>query len=242
MRCREEKQSNNLLSKPKEKTKLLGTPVLPRCLVGLHILGSEADGTRQLIHRLEAMYFAEYEIGSPRTDLLLGLIQLNYLRALVANIDVLGLKASDMHDDAISPFCISGTWHHAGTQLPPGLSPSILQSTLRHHPWIDLLPSSKFRDNLILAEDTYDDVELCHDMRGYQTSIEKHTGVIVWKDPWDPLGWELTETFYKKWSWALRDCWDLFQSTNTWRMKRGEKLLFPTIGIVEIHDCTASTI
>jgi hypothetical protein len=220
-----------LLSKSKKKAKLSETPNLPRCLVGLHILGSQADDTRRSIHRLEAMYYAEYKIGSPRTDLLLGLVQLNYLRALIANIDVLGLKAADMHDDAISPFCTSGAWEHAGRQLPSSLRPTILQSTLPHHPWLDLLPSSKFRDNLILAEDTYDDVELCHDMCGYQTSIEKHTGVIVWKDPWDPLGWELTETFYKKWSWALQDCWDLFQSTNSWRMKRGEKPLFPTVAL-----------
>lgn len=201
------------------------------CLSGLHILGSDSEASRQTIHKLEAVAFAEYARGFPRPEFLLGLTQLNFLRALFSNIDVLGLSASDMHDDTISPFCTANSWHaeHSEINLPESLKPTKIQRSVFHHPWIDLLPSSKMRDNLILAGDTFDDIDLCHDLCGYRASYknEKHSGVIVWKDPWDSTGWEVTETFLRKWSWVLKDCWDLFRSTNHWRAKRGERPLFP---------------
>jgi hypothetical protein len=217
----------------RQVTSLSAKPTDFACLSGLQILGSGSETSRKTIQQLEAQAFAEYSKGLPRPDLLLGLTQLNFLRALYSNIDILGLSENEMHDDAISPFCTANSWHaeHSESTLPQCLKPTSIQRSEFHHPWIDLLPSSNMRDNLILAGDTFDDIELCHDLCGYRAASrnEKHGGVIVWKDPWDPTGWEVTETFMRKWGWVLRDCWDLFQSTNHWRAKRGERPLFPRI-------------
>lgn len=45
-------------------------------------------------------------------------------------------------------------------------------------------------------------------------------GLIVWGEPWDLSGWEVTEGFVNKWSWVLEGCIDLFVSSNFWRAKR----------------------
>lgn len=79
------------------------------------------------------------------------------------------------------------------------------------------------RDNLIAVESFIDEYGLCADLC---SSIEGTAGILVWKDPWDPTGWEVTSSFASVWGLAIKDCWDLFRSTNYWRLKRGEKPLF----------------
>ncbi|PYI00279.1 hypothetical protein BO78DRAFT_439101, partial [Aspergillus sclerotiicarbonarius CBS 121057] len=190
--------------------------------------------------QLEAMIHIEVAAGSPRADLLLRVTRLNILRALNTNIDVLGYRAVDMQDDdALSMFSTIGprcpVTYNREDVLPPALQPTLIQQTVPHHPWLDLIPIPKMRDNLILAESVMDDIQLCHDMCGHERSRAGHdrnsgmgeTGVIVWKDPWDPEGWEVTETFVRLWGWAVQDCWELFRSTNAWRKQRGERPLFP---------------
>ncbi|KAF2249581.1 hypothetical protein BU26DRAFT_540745 [Trematosphaeria pertusa] len=181
----------------------------------------------RLISRLEAAACAEYALGTPRTDLLLGLVQLNVLRALIVNIDVLGFSAAEMHDDALSPFSTAGPWHtaHTKNQLPAALMPTSLQRSVCHHPWLDLLPIPQLRDNLLRASLPLDEDELCHDLCGFRSAAEGLSGVIVWKDPWDPTGWEITGTFLRRWGGMLKECWGLFQSTNYWRARRGESRL-----------------
>ncbi|KAL2220361.1 hypothetical protein M432DRAFT_315163 [Thermoascus aurantiacus ATCC 26904] len=95
--------------------------------------------------------------------------------------------------------------------------------TVPHHPWLDLLPVPRMRDNLLLAGDSFDDTRLCHDLGGYQSVRTGRTGVIVWGDPWDPNGLEVTDAFVTAWGWVIQDCWDLFEK---WRAQRGEKPLF----------------
>jgi hypothetical protein len=200
-------------------------------------MGPTANDTKRILSRLEAVIYKEFATGSPCADLLLGLTQLNILRALNANIDVLGYRAADMHDDAVSVFSTLGPLRaeHDDQVLPPALQPTIVQQTIPHHPWLDLIPIPKMRDNLIRAGESIDDVQLCYDLCGYRSSgtgdkratTEKgETGVVVWKDPWDPCGWEVTESFLRRWGWIVRDCWELFVSTDMWRRKRGEKPLF----------------
>ncbi|KAI7774405.1 hypothetical protein LA080_008799 [Diaporthe eres] len=48
--------------------------------------------------------------------------------------------------------------------------------------------------------------------------------LIVWKDPWDPSGWEVTEGFLRKWGFLLRGDGedDVVRATNRWRALRGE--------------------
>lgn len=60
------------------------------------------------IRHVEILIYAEYTARSPRTELLLGLTQLNFLRALITNMDVLHLSPAQMDDEALSPFNLVG--------------------------------------------------------------------------------------------------------------------------------------
>ncbi|KAL6229064.1 hypothetical protein BDW75DRAFT_225735 [Aspergillus navahoensis] len=52
------------------------------------------------------------------------------------------------------------------------------------------------------------------------------TGIVVWKEPWDPCGWEVTKSSIQRWGWTVRNCSELLHSTNAWRRYRGGKPLF----------------
>jgi hypothetical protein len=196
------------------------------------IFGPTSEKARQIIQTLEIMIHAEFALGSPHTDMLLGVTRLNILRALNTNTDVLGYDSVKlMSDDAQSPFSMVGPMvaDSERTLLPLALRPTQIQRTVPHHPWLDLFPIPRMRDIMILAGDSYDDERLCHDMLGDRYScvdLEGKAGLIVWKDPWDPTGWEVTPAYMKFWGWTVQGCWDLFSSTNAWRAKRGEKALF----------------
>ncbi|KAL4811994.1 hypothetical protein BDW67DRAFT_179138 [Aspergillus spinulosporus] len=211
----------------------------------LSILGPHAEKSRHILRHLESLFYAEYAANSPRTDLLLGLTRVNFLRALHTNIEVLGYSAAEMHDDALSQFGAAGPVKPSlrptdSALFPASLQPTSIQLTIPHHPWLDLLPFPQMRDNLILAGAGvgegrgYDDVQLCRDMCGYGTlSLPAdrtvgigETGIIIWRDPWDPDGWEVTETFLRRWRWVVAGCTELFRATNRWRAIRGERPLF----------------
>jgi len=167
----------------------------------------------------------DYVIGSPRTDLLLTLVQFNVFRALISNTFSLGFTMEWLDEAAISPFC-TGIFEQVRLSSPPSLHPTTLQRSISHHPWIDLFPFPQLRDNLLLAGDSYDETALCNDLVDFCDVTHENTGLIVWKEPWDPSGWEVTEAFLSKWSWVIIGCGDLVQSTNYWRAKRGERPLF----------------
>jgi hypothetical protein len=191
----------------------------------LYNLGIHSEETKWVLHQLECICHDHYLTGSPRTELLLGLTQLNLARALINNTEILGYQSILMHNEALSPFCIAGP-SLAGNELmslPISLRPTALQLSTPHHPWLDLFPSPQMRDNLIVLEPLVDEYGLCEDLC---ISMEGTAGILVWKDPWDPAGWEVTRSFMSAWGLAVHNCWDLFQSTNYWRLKRGEKLLF----------------
>ncbi|KAL4771052.1 hypothetical protein BDW60DRAFT_208595 [Aspergillus nidulans var. acristatus] len=209
------------------------------------ILGPQAEKSKYILRRLESLFYAEYAANSPRTDLLLGLTRVNFLRALHTNIEVLGYSAAELHDEALSQFGTAGPVKPSlrptdNALFPASLQPTPIQLTVPHHPWLDLLPFPQMRDNLILAEvgvgegRGYDDVQLCRDMCGYGTLSlpadrrpgNGETGIIIWKDPWDPDGWEVTETFLRRWGWVVAGCTELFRATNRWRAVRGERPLF----------------
>lgn len=86
------------------------------------------------------------------------------------------------------------------------------------------------RDNAIMLEGTIDHDDLCSDVigglyEGYKdTDIEKN-GMLVWSDPWDVTGWELTDGFVKKWGFLVHGCQDMIEATNKWRAARAEEPL-----------------
>lgn len=195
----------------------------------VRILEPDSPKTKTTIKRLEMMAYQCYMLGSPRTDLLFNLYQLNFTRALMENIRILGLTSDNLHDDAVSPFNTAGPRQYGFEQfIPTDLRPTVVQRSVLHHPWLDLLPDPQMRDNLILAEGMFDEEQLCLDMKGAGSVRSGNTGIIVWKDPWDPSGWEVTEKFARSWGWIIWNCHDLLKSTNYWRAKRNEKPLFWT--------------
>jgi hypothetical protein len=198
-----------------------------RRLNGLRIIGPDADESLGLVSRLASALQTAYAMGTPRTELLVGLVQINMLQAMFYNMNLIGLAATEMADDAVSPFCLSGTSQPLRSEMsfPKTLVPTALQRSVVHHPWIDILPIPNLRNNLIKFQDSMDEEELCHDLCSYQHLRDEVAGVIVWRDPWDPSGWEVTTAFLLRWGWVMKDCWDLFDSTNYWRAKRGEKPL-----------------
>lgn len=147
------------------------------------------------------------------------------------------------------------TGYQPSGNIPDSLRPTPLQRSTPHEVWIDLLPSARMRDNAIVAvaegrlrnEDLCADIlrgicgegKGCGESKGRGQALQDGTGpgghdgndgdearLIVWKDPWDPSGWEVTEGFLKKWGFLLRggggDEDDMVRATNRWRALRGE--------------------
>lgn len=196
----------------------------------VNILNIESEHNRVIMRNFEAFAYQYYAARAPATTLRPSLSQFNFIRALWSNVEVLSLSSSQLSDDdALSPFnSLEPNQAETSTamfaRLPAGLRPTDLQRATLHHPWIDLLPIPEMRDNLFRRGfDSFDEEELCHDMRG---RANQDPGVLVWHDPWDPSGWEVTESFVRSWGWAVAGCWELFRSTNKWRARRGEKPLF----------------
>ncbi|KAL6802807.1 hypothetical protein GGI42DRAFT_32888 [Trichoderma sp. SZMC 28013] len=165
---------------------------------------------------------------------LLTLVHNNIIRGLTANASLLNYPWSTIcQDDALSNFSpptpnldLSTTQSH----LPVNLYPTSLQYEETHHPWLDLIPSPQFRDNLlrILATASPEwnfETELCEDVTGVgrlQLSCSR-PGFMVWgENSWDAHNWEVTEEFAQKWHDLMDGCYDLIASTNEWRQKRGE--------------------
>jgi hypothetical protein len=160
--------------------------------------------------------------------MLASVIKFNLCRALESNSACLGFGSGWQLENEISPFFRYKAPLSPELQAyPTYLRPTLLQNTVEHHPWIDLLPLPEMRDNILRLGDTYDDAPLCHDI---VLDLEGGcTGLIVWGNPWDPRSWEVTEDFARKWPWVLQHCFELFRATNMWRAKRGEPKLFSDI-------------
>jgi len=198
-----------------------------RAIENVHILDADSEIAQATMRHLEMLAQNFYRLGSPRTDLLIHLIQFNFTKALIENIKIFGLTSNDMDDDALSPFNTEGPRKHDfHAFLPDSLRPTSIQFSTPHHPWLDLLPSAQMRDNLISAGESYDETRLCLDMKGCGRIRSERSGIIIWREPWDPSGWEITEAFAREWGWVIWNCHDLFRSTNHWRQQRSERPLF----------------
>ncbi|KAI1375967.1 hypothetical protein F4677DRAFT_445683 [Hypoxylon crocopeplum] len=157
---------------------------------------------------------------------LLVLIQYNVLRALMTNMSILSIlsriplecgAALNIKDLPSPP-----------ESIPPSLESTQLQKRIRHDAWIDIVPWSNMRDNFLLNRGKYDEDDLCVDMVGglYEGFDEVQTrGLIVWGEPWSETGWEVSKGFATKWSFLLKGCDALVESTNRWRESRGEERL-----------------
>ncbi|KAE9372785.1 hypothetical protein N431DRAFT_545292 [Stipitochalara longipes BDJ] len=163
-------------------------------------------------------------------DHLIPLVQFNAFRATLTNMLILSVSHLIPHECDISTALQTTPLFIPPVTPPPSLAPTPLQQSVPHDMWIDLLPHGTMRDNAIRTMDTFNHHEICSDMLGGhdqgRNTIE-WTGVLVWGNPWEVSGWEVTEGFVNKWGFLLRDCWEIIAATNHWRAKRGdEPLLF----------------
>jgi hypothetical protein len=168
-----------------------------------------------------------HQPGSPALDHVLMLVKFNVFRAMVSNGLDLGYPPGESmnDDDAQSLFAGVGTEQWLAHPVPAALQPTQLQRKMAHHPWIDILPDPRMRDNLLLAGDSYDDMEICADLVGFFSESKGRTGLVVWGEPWDIDGWEVTESFVEHWGWTNRGCKQLLKATNYWRGLRGDEPL-----------------
>jgi hypothetical protein len=165
-------------------------------------------------------------MGSPGTDNLFVLVKFNIFRALVSNCKDLGIAVHDtLVDESVSPFPNSAQPPINSLRLPAALWPTTLQKQIPHHPWIDTLPIPRMRDNLLQAKDAYNEEGLCTDLIGHGNNASSGIGMVIWGEPWDPAGWEVTEPFLQHWGWTIRGCYQLAAATNSWRQRRGERPL-----------------
>jgi hypothetical protein len=179
-----------------------------------------------------------YSRGEPSADHLLTLTKVNVVRAFTRNLRSLGWPRTCMERSAISPFVKVSELpqainHLAGScdynRIPASLRPTHRQQSVPHHPWLDLFPLARMRDNLIAADrDGWDCEQLCSDIMGFWGRAEQRPGgiaLLVWGEPSDVSSWEVTEGFLREWAWVVRGCPEILESTNAWRRKRGEKLI-----------------
>lgn len=126
------------------------------------------------------------------------------LAALLTNKYILAIDCSKL---------IPGIHIQPTVLTPPALTPTALQESKPHLPYIDFLPFPQFRDNLLRAGDVVQPIEIWNDMISGK--------LRVWgKTPWDRRGWEMQEEFVNRWWWVIAD--DILEETNFWRVSRGE--------------------
>lgn len=189
------------------------------------------DSRRLLVEFAQEAY-RSYMLGSPTSEHLLTLTKVNVFRAYIDNMKIIGGFNEGICDDAISKFCDTEgsdnkSLEEEFNKLPLSLRPTKVQRTIPHHPWLDFFPHPRMRDNLINAESTWDDEELCVDLMAFWGGQpDADAGLLVWGEPWDYRNWEMTEPFLKKYQWVVRGCTEMMTATNAWRAKRGEKLIF----------------
>lgn len=185
---------------------------------------------QELMRRFSEHAYQSYMQGTPALSHLPLLLKYNVASGLARNAEILGVTAQYYDWYGISPLNKQGPLlgSEAAAQWPAGLRPTDLQSSIEHHPWLDLFPWPKVRNNMLQAFQRcepidYED-ELCHDVCEYN-HLDRRPILIVWGPSEDYRNWEIDPIFLEKWGWLLSGCYEVFETTNYWRVKRGEKPL-----------------
>lgn len=136
------------------------------------------------------------------------IVNASMLNGIILSCDTLTM----MDEDALSPFTNQMA---LSPNIPKDLEPTQMQRTVPHHPYIDIIPFSGFRDKMLRFMDIIDEDDLCCMM---------HTDWGVWGSrPWDKTSWEVGEKFAKKY-WFLMDD-EMRRASDFWRGQRGLKPL-----------------
>lgn len=164
---------------------------------------------------------------------LLTVVQNNVLKGFISNMLPLRLtQALISQEDSMSIFVLqpNDRWRRTFIQLPPSLEPSSLQLTVPHHPWTDILPCSKLRDNIILALRSMSDeqqTELCEDIvgAGKLQAAGHGPGLLLWGDAFCLENWEVSEALLKKWCDIFKNCSILLKASGLRGYHRGFRVL-----------------
>lgn len=156
------------------------------------------------------------------------LTRINTFDALARNAIVLGIPVHSLEsDDGNSLFNFQSPPRpgEESLALPIDLCPTALQRRVQHHPWLDLLPIPKMRDNILcgIQAGELDEDQLCNEIICEILDLDapSKASLIIWGDPWSISGWELSPRFFAKWSHLLGGCDEVLDATNYWRQKRG---------------------
>jgi hypothetical protein len=163
---------------------------------------------------------------------LITLIQYNVLRGIMSNLAACSLLR------CIPESCggaILKAIFPSPSALPPSFTPTSMQLSVPHNPWVDSIPCPNLRDNIIRAETStsLDEDELCNDLCGglYDGFDDcEQRGMLVWGEPWRIDSWEISPGLAQKWGWLFKGCEEMIESTNRWREQRGEERL-----VVEVY-------
>jgi hypothetical protein len=194
-----------------------------------HLSKEDAARARAMLERFAEQALMSYALGDPSADHYLKLIQLNTINAFTSNAAALGYRFDWLVCESISPFGYDGHSHHAvspiAATVPSSLAPTHLQLTTKHHPWLDLFPLPRLRDNALIAVSVLSPAD---EQRFFEDVMESDgknewTGLLVWGEAWDPQNWEVSIPFLQRWPWLIRGCPELIISTNRWRRRRGER-------------------
>lgn len=208
-----------------------------------HCSEEDAARGRAMLQRFAEQALERYMTGDPCADHYLKLIQFNIINGFTKNAAVLGYQFDWLICAAVSPFgCDDATRKAYGTSvassIPSSLMPTKLQLTMRHHPWLDLFPLPRMRDNLLVAINLLspeEEQQLFEDVMESGGGKSEWTGLVVWGEPWDPQNWEVSRPFLERWAWLLKGCPEIIESTNRWRSLRGERPI-PAPGFVLEED------
>ncbi|KAH8889168.1 hypothetical protein GQ53DRAFT_723354 [Thozetella sp. PMI_491] len=192
---------------------------------------SSAHENRARLVAFARQAYDDYMSGTPRHTQLPTVVKINVFTAVNQNALALNLSPQWLDGEAVSPFGSLAPKRAlacpTSTVYPDSLRPTPCQLSTPHHPWIDLLPFPRLRDNILYAinlSNPLDEDALCLDMVDISDlSYDARYSIVVWGSPWDPNSWEVTPDFARKWGVLLRGCHDLLVSTNYWRLKRGER-------------------
>lgn len=185
---------------------------------------------RAILKRFAEQALTSYMTADPCADHHLKLIQLNIINGFTRNAAALGFNFDWLICESISPFSRDGQSPKPGraraASVPSSLMPTSMQLRTKHHPWLDLFPLPKMRDNLLIAASIItaeDEQRLFEDVMESGGGRNEWAGLVVWGEPWDPQSWEISVPFLQKWGWLLRGCPEIIVSTNHWRGQRGEE-------------------
>ena len=150
------------------------------------------------------------------------LTRLNAFDALARNALVLGIPVECLEsDEGVSPFTLQGPQQLTdGTSqnFPAHLSPTALQQTVKHHPWLDLFPIPRMRDNILqgIQKGRLDAGELCDEFVCDLVNLEAGSAasLIIWGDSWEMGKWEFNPEVFRKWGALLQGCGEVLQATN----------------------------